>query len=75
MAKKKVGKKGRTGNSRQKGRRRKICEAVKQIDAMTGGDPEADHSNADNILLDWAPKAVQDAYARLVDRCSWWAYA
>lgn len=49
--------------------------AVEALDAMSGGDPEADHSDADKILLAVAPAEVKAAYARLADRARWWAYA
>ncbi|HVJ71631.1 MAG TPA: hypothetical protein VM531_09025 [Sphingomicrobium sp.] len=50
-------------------------EAVKRLDALTGGDPEAAHGAADEILLETVPEEVKKAYDRLVARCGWWACA
>jgi hypothetical protein len=51
------------------------AEAVAALDAISGGDNETNHSDADGILLDCVSPAVADAYRRLVERCSWWAHA
>lgn len=49
--------------------------AVLELDALGGTDCEASHAQADQILLDAVPQEVRDAYARLVERTSWWAFA
>jgi hypothetical protein len=52
------------------------AEAVVALDALTGqSDPEADHAEADRILLLAVPKSVRIAYAGLVKRSKWWATA
>lgn len=50
-------------------------DAVKQLDAIPAGDPDADHGAADDILLSAVHPDVAAAYRRLVDRSRWWATA
>jgi hypothetical protein len=49
--------------------------AVATLDGMAGQDPEADHGDADQVLLAVVPPEVAAAYERLVDRAAWWATA
>lgn len=50
--------------------------AADQIDALDASeDPEAAHSNADDILLANVDPLVADAYRRLMARCAWWGTA
>jgi hypothetical protein len=52
------------------------AEAVMALDALTGqGDPESDHSKADEILLAAVPRSVRIAYESLRDRANWWTSA
>lgn len=48
---------------------------VAALDAIDGGEPDADHSAADDIVLAAGPPEVNAAFQRLVDRCAWWATA
>lgn len=48
---------------------------VRELDAMPVGDPEGAHSMADQLLLQAVHPEIAAAYARLVDRCEWWACA
>lgn len=48
--------------------------AVAALDALYG-EPDANHGEADKILLAVAPPEVAAAYRRLVDRSDWWATA
>lgn len=50
-------------------------EAVRRLDALTGADPEADHSAADDILSAFAPREVQAAYDAAESRANGWWYA
>lgn len=51
-----------------------VQRAVELLDSFDGNeDPEADHGNADNVLLSMVPSDVADAYRRLVNRARWWA--
>lgn len=53
-----------------------VPEAVDALDALDGtSDMERDHLTADQILLAVAPKAVREAYVRLVERSAWWVHA
>lgn len=52
-----------------------VADAVAAHDAMTGADPESDHSMSDEILASFAPPEVVAARQRLYDRCAWWACA
>ena len=47
--------------------------AVFLLDTINAEDPEKAHSDADALLLACVPKAVRDAYERLVARSDWWA--
>ena len=53
----------------------KTTEAVAALDAISGGDPDGDHGEADRILLSHVHPDVRAAYERLVDRAEWWATA
>lgn len=58
--------------------RLKAAEAVALLNGLGTGerdDPEADHSEADRILLLAVPESVRAAYASLVERSKWWATA
>ena len=48
-------------------------EAVKLLRGITGQDPDADHTKADDILLRVVPEVVANAYRRLKQRAKWWA--
>lgn len=50
-------------------------DAVDALDAIGGGEPDADHGTADDILLAAASPRVRAAYQRLQDRAEWWATA
>lgn len=50
-------------------------EAIQQLNALSGGDPDGDHGQADKILLAYVPPDMAAAYDRLVDRAAWWATA
>lgn len=50
-------------------------QAVEQLDAMTGKDPERDHAEADDILIAMVPLEVREAYVRLIFRSGFWAFA
>lgn len=52
-----------------------VDEVVAALDAMDVGDPESAHGKADDLMLSIMPTAIQDAHARLVERCRWWAGA
>ena len=47
-------------------------EAVAALDALTDGDPEGAHGEADNILAEFVPEAVNAAYQRAVQRVGFW---
>lgn len=51
------------------------AEAVAALEAISGGEPEADHGDADGILLAVVPPEVAAAYRALMDRSPWWATA
>lgn len=59
----------------------RIAEAVARLDALTGVDPQGDHNEADDILLDFVPPEIRTAYERLAGtgngdgRAAWWATA
>lgn len=50
-------------------------QAAAKLDALTGGDSEADHGTADQILLAHAGPTIASAYRLLVQRAGWWAAA
>lgn len=50
-------------------------EAIARLDALTSGDPEANHQSADTILLRTVPQEVADAWLRAEDRDKEWWYA
>lgn len=52
-----------------------LTQAVNSLEAISGDDPEAAHSEADAILLAFVPAEVAHAYERLTNRCRWWATA
>jgi len=52
-----------------------VDEAVAQLDAITGADPEGAHYDADKILQAFAPPEVQAALVRLHERADGWWYA
>ena len=56
-----------------------IDEAIAKLDALSGDDPRAAHSDADSIVLDYlvanGAVGIADAYDRVVKRCRWWACA
>lgn len=51
------------------------ANAVAELDTWAGGDPEAEHGAADEILLANVHPDIAAAYRRLVSRCNWWATA
>lgn len=52
-----------------------MFRAVEQLDDISRGDPEAAHSTADMILLEYVPEEVKLAYKRAANRQDWWACA
>ena len=48
-------------------------QAIQALDEMVVTDPERAHGDADDILLATVPKAVREAYERVVARARWWA--
>lgn len=50
-------------------------ELIKQIDALTGDDPEVDHALVDTMLLNYVGPDVKAAVDRLEARAGWWATA
>ena len=50
-------------------------DAVMALDKIDASDPEAAHAAADQIVLGLVDPVVSAAYARLVERCDWWATA
>ena len=51
-------------------------EAVALLDLLNGGDPEAEHGEADRILLSLVSERVREAVQRAQDRSRsgwWWA--
>lgn len=50
-------------------------DAVLALDKLDSSDPENAHAEADRILLGLVDPVVSGAYARLVERCNWWAHA
>ncbi len=50
-------------------------EAVARLDAIGNGDPEGAHSEAEDVLLELAPREVQEAFIRVMERQPWWAHA
>lgn len=49
--------------------------AVWFLDCIDASDPEAAHSQADDVLLEYVPVEVADAYRRVMARAPWWASA
>lgn len=49
------------------------AEAVRALNALRTGDPEAAHGRADDILLAVVPARVQRAYEAVQARTKWWA--
>lgn len=47
-------------------------EAIAKLDALTKGDPEAAHSEADEILLSLVSPSVADAWRNANDRIGFW---
>lgn len=54
---------------------KKIREAVRDLDAITPGDEEANHGTADAILLRFVPTEVREAWERAEERDGGWWYA
>lgn len=52
-----------------------VEEAIEQLNSIDVFDPEGAHVEADDILFQLAPLEVQQAYDRVTERASWWAYA
>lgn len=50
-------------------------EAVAALDAIQPGDAEANHGEAESILLRVVPVEVAEAYGRAEDRDRGWWYA
>lgn len=52
-------------------------KAIRQLNTLPITDPEAAHSKADAILLEFlrtnGHPAITKAYKRIVQRCGWWA--
>ena len=60
----------------QKGENMKAQEAVEKLDALIGTeDGEAAHAKADEILLEYVPQSVREAYERVQDSTGFWAFA
>jgi len=49
-------------------------EAVAALDALSGQDQGEDHGACDEIVLSTAPRSVQEAVRRLMDRSEDWWY-
>ena len=51
-------------------------KTIQQLDALSGEDPEAAHSSADEILRHFLTESgnwdVAEAYDRVAGRCRWW---
>lgn len=54
---------------------KQIAIYVRALDSIAGGDPEGDHAEADDILLEVVPEEIRKAYEQLVARAKWWAFA
>lgn len=50
-------------------------DIVQRIDALDGQEPEGQHYEADELLLEAVDPAVKAAYLRLTKRARWWAHA
>ena len=54
----------------------KIAEAVEQLDALDGADPESSHFKADEVLCqtlrELGAGEVADAFERAADRVGFW---
>lgn len=50
-------------------------EAVAALDAIAAGDGEGCHYEADRIIRSLLPDEVNEAYNRVIDRASFWAWA
>lgn len=50
-------------------------DLIRKLDALDGADPESAHCSADDLILDWLPEEVRQAYVRVAARCRWWAFA
>lgn len=46
--------------------------AVAELDALTTGDPESAHGEADGVLLRFVPSEVREAWQRAHDRIGFW---
>jgi hypothetical protein len=53
----------------------RAAKVIKALDGIDASDPEVAHLTADLLVLAMVPKDVYDAYARLQERCPWWAGA
>ena len=53
----------------------KTKQAIELLNAISGDDPEADHSSAEAILLKCVHPEIRDAYESLKQRAAWWATA
>lgn len=49
-----------------------LIHALNDVDAS---DPEVAHQTADDLIRDWLPEEVRQAYDRVGSRCRWWAFA
>ena len=50
--------------------------AVKRLEELANStDPERAHAEADDIILEFVPLEVAEAYGRLIDQSDWWAMA
>lgn len=56
--------------------RRKIYEAVDKLNALDGGDPEMEHGEAEEILLNllnhFGANDASDAFKRAAERVDFW---
>jgi|GEM_PF-3691448 len=49
-----------------------VLDAVERLDALTGDAPEEEHSEADEILLEFVPDEVKAAYLAAKARVGFW---
>jgi hypothetical protein len=50
-------------------------DLIRKLDGIDGSDPELAHLVADDLIRDFLPEEVRQAYDRVASRCRWWAFA
>ena len=52
-----------------------VQRVIDSLDRIDASDPERAHGEAEHQLLLLAPRRVQEAYERVIERAPWWGTA